>query len=309
MLNEIIDDRYVIKDKVGGGGFSDVFCVFDNISKKYLAAKILKYEFKSTNDRKFLQFKQEAGTLASLNSRNIVRIYDYGIYKGHPYIIMEYYRGDSLKKIVSDHGPLLIEEFHSYITKVLEAIEECHKKQIIHRDIKADNITVTSDGTIVLLDFGVSFLSDETKNLYDMDESIACTLSHAAPELLKGNPSGNVQTDIYALGITMFELLTGRVPFDSNKKEKNERVVEIYKMHRSTPIPSMKQYNPHVTDDFDNIVAKCCAKKPKARYENVRQIMADIEIAYDNYLKNKSGSVAKKKSGFFARIFRKKKNI
>lgn len=307
MTNKIvIDNRYEIISSIGKGGFSKVFCVRDNVTNKILAAKILDYKFETTDDRKYKQFRQEARTIAALNSRNIIKIHDFGIYDDHPYLIMDYIKGKDLKEIINENGYLLIDEFYLYMKKILSAVEICHANKVIHRDIKADNVKVTSDGSVILLDFGVSFISEEKYNLYEMDTKyVSCTITHAAPDLIK-NPKGSVQTDIYALGVTMFEMLTGRCPFDSNNTDREKRKKEIYLMHKNCPFPDVRKYNPNVTDEIAKIINKCCEKQPKNRYKSVKDLHLDLANAYNDYLNNKNNTNTNTKKGLFS-FFRRKK--
>lgn len=297
MENRIIDDRYVLNSKIGHGGYAMVFLAYDKIINKNVAIKIVKCSLEK-NSKTYKMFQQEAMTLAALNQKNIVKVYASGIYDNNPYLVMEYVKGKSLKDIIKENGYLLVDEIVSYYIQIIKGIEACHNFSIIHRDIKPQNIVKKSDGTVVLLDFGTAFIAESEKNLYqENDNNIIGTVQYMAPELIN-NPCGSIQSDIYALGIMMYEMFTGKHPYIlKNQDEK----VKVLLMHRDIAFPSVRKLNPNVPEDFEKIIYKCCEKDPSKRYKNVNELYLDILKAYNTY---KNPSI--KKKSFFERLFKRK---
>lgn len=298
MDNLIINDRYVIENSIGHGGYSTVFLAFDKYSNMHVAIKLLKCDI-TKEKRAEKMFNQEAMTLASLNNKNILKVYNSGVYNNQPFLVMEYVKGCSLKEIIMTRGYLLVDEVFSYTKQILSGVEACHNNNIIHRDIKPHNIIKKSDGTMVIIDFGLAFLNDPAMNLYEENENfIACTVQYMAPELIN-HPEGTFQTDIYAIGVTMFEMFTGRHPYILNNKDDKKSVIM---MHINSPFPSVRNINPEVPESFEKIINKCCEKDPKNRYKNVNEIYIELLIAYNEYKNPK-----KEKKSFFKRLFKKGK--
>lgn len=295
MENILVDDRYFIKATIGHGGYAKVFLAFDKVFNQNVAIKIVQCDI-DENSKNYRMFKQEAMTLAALNNPNIVKVYSSGIYDNKAYLVMDYVKGKSLRDIIKENGYLLVDEIVSYLKQIINGIEACHKYNIIHRDIKPQNIIKKSDGYVVLLDFGTAFISEKEKNLYqENDANVIGTVQYMAPELID-NPCGSIQTDIYAIGIMMFEMFTGKHPFplrDVNKK------IDVIIMHKEQAFPSVRKLNPNTPEDFENIIYKCCEKDPQKRYKNVNELYLDILNAYDKYKNPPS-----KKKNFFQRIFK-----
>ena len=297
MNNIVINDRYEIKAEIGHGGYAKVFLAFDRISMIFVAIKILKCDVEK-EQKNYSMFLQEAMTLAAIENENVVRIYESGLYNNNPYLVMDYVKGKSLKKIIAENGYLLIDEVYSYTLQILNGLDACHKANIIHRDLKPLNIVKKADGTVVLLDFGLAFVASENINLYEIDPtSVACTVQYMAPELIM-HPEGTIQTDIYALGVSMYEMFTGKTPF--NAIDANDKI-SVIKMHQNTAFPSVRKINPSVTEEFENIIFKCCEKDPKKRYKNVYELQSDLVMAYDVYKNPK-----KEKESLFKKIFKRK---
>lgn len=293
----LINDRYLLTSKIGHGGYATVFLAFDTFYKKTVAIKVLKCEA-NDNNKTYVMFKQEAMTLAAISNNNIVKVYENGIHDGNPYLVMEYVKGKSLKDIIYGTGYLLVDEVYLYIQQIIDGLETVHNCNIIHRDLKPQNIIKKSDGTLVILDFGTAIVADENVNLYKEDgSSIICTVQYMAPELVE-NPSGSVQTDIYAIGVTMYEMFTAKFPFSC--PDPNDKVGVVFK-HRNEPFPSVKKINPNVPVEFENIIYKCCEKDTKKRYKNVNELRIDLTQAYEIYKNPKS-----KKEGLFSKLFKRK---
>lgn len=293
-----IDDRYEIRTRIGYGGYASVYLAYDRISTQFVAIKILKCDIQE-NVKTYNMFQQEAMTMAALTNQNIVKVYSSGIYMNNPYLVMEYVRGKSLKDIINENGYLLVNEVFSYMKQILNGLKACHDANIIHRDIKPQNIIKKADGILVLLDFGTAFISEDDKNLYKEDgNTIVGTAQYMAPELIN-NPTGSIQSDIYAIGISMFEMFTGKFPFvPKNFNDKKE----ILKMHVYSPFPSVRKINPAVPVSFENIIYKCCQKDPNKRYKNISELQLDLFTAYDDFKNPKE-----KKLSFFKRLLSRKK--
>lgn len=293
----LINDRYLLNSKIGHGGYATVFLAYDTFYNKTVAIKVLKCEA-NDNNKTYVMFKQEAMTLAAISNNNIVKVYENGIYDNNPYLVMEYVKGRSLKDIIYGTSYLLVDEVYLYIQQIINGLETVHNSNIIHRDLKPQNIIKKSDGTLVILDFGTAIVADDSINLYKEDgSSIIGTVQYMAPELIE-NPSGSIQTDIYALGVTMYEMFTCKFPFSC--PDANDKIGVVYK-HRNEPFPSVRKINPTVPIEFENIIYKCCEKDIKKRYKNVNELRIDLIHAYEAYKNPKQN-----KTGFFSRLFKKK---
>lgn len=298
MNNIIINDRYILRNAIGHGGFSKVFSAFDKVSNKDVAIKILNFDI-TENEKKYAMFKQEAMTLAAISNKNIVKVYESNLWENKPFLVMEYVRGKSLRNIINEQSYLLVEEVYLYTQQILNGLESIHDAGVVHRDIKPHNVVKKADGTLVLIDFGTATIQEENKNLYKEDSGNTIgTVQYMAPEILLDNKSASAQSDIYALGITLYEMFTGKFPFNStNPSDKKS----IALMHIHAEFPSVRKLNPQVPVEFENIIYKCCEKELSKRYKNVNEIKADLFNAYNVYKNPK-----KEKKGFFQRIFKKK---
>ena len=297
MENIVINDRYVLHNKIGHGGYATVFLALDTFNNRQVAVKVLKCEA-NENNKTYVMFKQEAMTLAAISNSNVVKVYENGIYENNPYLVMEYVKGRSLKEIIYGNSVLLVDEVFLYMQQIIDGLETVHNLNIIHRDLKPQNIIKKSDGTLVILDFGTAFVADDEINLYKEDGStIIGTVQYMAPELVE-TPGGSIQTDIYALGVSMYEMFTAKFPFmaaDPNDK------IAVIKMHRGEPFPSVRKLNPTVPVEFENIIYKCCEKDTKKRYKNVNELRVDLLNAYEIYKKP-----INQKKGLFSKLFSKK---
>lgn len=298
MENITINDRYTLRTKIGHGGYATVFLAYDNIFSRFVAIKVLTCKI-DTNNKTYIMFKQEAMTLAAISNPNIVKVYEDGIYDGKPYLVMEYVKGRSLKDIIIDNGYLLVDEVFLYMQQIINGLETIHNAKIVHRDLKPNNIIKKNDGSLVLIDFGTAIVSEAQYNLYKEDgTTIIGTVQYMAPELVK-NTMGSIQTDIYALGVSMYEMFTGKFPF--SLPDKNDKI-GVVQMHINEPFPSVRKLNPNVPVSFENIIYKCCEKNCKRRYKNVNELRIDLLHAYEEYKNPKS-----KKINFFEKIFKRKR--
>lgn len=263
----LIANRYEVVQHIGQGGMADVFLAVDTILNRHVAIKILRADL-SSDTTSILRFEREAHAATSLSHKNIVEVYDVGDYKGHHYIVMEYVPGKTLKQIIRERAPLLNEESVDIMLQLVSAINEAHKRGIIHRDIKPQNIIVKSDGTIKILDFGIATAKGSMQ--LTQANNVMGSVHYLAPELAKGEPA-SAQSDIYAMGIVLFEMLAGDVPF------KADQAVQIALMHMRDPLPNLRKINPAVPQSLENVVLKAAAKNPNERYVSSEEMLQDLK--------------------------------
>ena len=266
-----INDRYEIIRNIGEGGMANVYLAYDIILNRNVAVKVLRGDL--ADDEKFVRrFQREANSASSLHHPNIVEMYDVGEDEGKYYIVMEYLDGRTLKSLVKRRGALTVLEVVDIMTQLTSAIACAHDKYIIHRDIKPQNVMILEDGKVKITDFGIAM----ALNSQDLTQtnSVMGSVHYLAPEQASGGAS-TIKCDIYSLGILMFELLTGKVPF------KGENAVEIAIKHMKDPIPSVRSFNDEIPQSIENVVLKACAKNPKNRYDSVNEMYNDIVHALD----------------------------
>mgnify|MGYP000704051350 FL=1 len=287
-VNDVIGQRYKIISELGKGGMSDVYEARDVIFRREVALKIIKYENAKRIDN-LIRFQNEARFSAAFNHPNIVKIYDYGEYNNLPYIVTEYVKGQTLRDVLDYKRCFSLNESCSIMLQLCEALIEVHSKNIVHRDIKPQNVYYASDGEIKLGDFGISVLLGSGMNVNE-NKKVMGTAQYLAPELVYGEKA-TFQSDIYAMGITFFELLTGRVPFDG----KNPHDVAVMQVEKEVPSPLT--INPDLPKEVEYIIFKAVNKNLDERYKSVNEMKKDILSLY----KNKK--IMRKRGSLFARIF------
>lgn len=286
-INDVIQDRYRIKQVLGEGGMAIVYLAYDLISKKDVAIKIIKPETMK-NPINLTRFEREARAAASLNHQNVVRVINLGTFEGRPFMVNEFIKGQTLKDLLSKRGKFTFLEASDIMYQLCSAVLHAHQHGVIHRDIKPENVFITKDGTIKLGDFGIATFQDLNSRV-TKSEVVVGSVHYLAPELSTGaHPS--IQSDIYALGVTFFELITGRVPFD------DESPVTVALKHIKEKFPSPRKYNSKTPAAIEKIILKACAKSPTDRYKDALEMRKDI----DRILRDPS--LIKKKS-FFERLF------
>ena len=263
----VVANRYEVVQHIGQGGMADVFLAIDTILNRHVAIKILRSD-QSTDAISILRFEREAQAATTLAHPNIVEIYDVGEYKNHHYIVMEYVAGKTLKKVIRDRAPLLNLEAVDTMKQLTSAVSEAHKRGIIHRDIKPQNVIVKSDGSLKILDFGIATAKGSAQ--LTQANNVMGSVHYLAPELAKGEPA-SPQSDIYALGIVFYEMLTGDVPF------KADQAVQIALQHMREPMPSVRKANPNVPQSVENIIIRATAKNPRLRYQSCDEMLKDLE--------------------------------
>ena len=269
-IGMLIADRYEILEKVGTGGMADVYKSKDHTLNRYVAVKVLKQEF-SENANFVSKFRVEAQAAAGLMHPNIVNVYDVGEEKGIYYIVMELVDGITLKNYIAKRGRLGYKEAVTIALQVSMGLEVAHRNHIIHRDIKPQNIIISRDGKVKVTDFGIAKAATSDT----ITSNVMGSVHYTSPEQARGGFSDE-KSDVYSLGVTLYEMLTGEVPFDG------ETTVAIAIRHIQKPMPSPRKINPDIPYSVDQIVLKCCEKSPDRRYQNMQELAADLKMSISN---------------------------
>lgn len=260
----MIADRYEIAETVGAGGMSVVYKALDHRLNRYVAVKILKEEF--SNDKTFVtKFRVEAQSAAGLSHPNIVNVYDVGDDEGIHYIVMEMVEGITLKEYIQKKGHLSVSEAVNFSLQIASGIEVAHENHIIHRDIKPQNIIVSPSGILKVTDFGIAKAATSAT----VSSNAIGSVHYISPEQARGGFSDE-RSDIYSLGITMYEMVTGRVPFEGDNN------VTVALMHIQNEMIAPSEYYPDILPSFEKVIAKCTQKKPERRYLTANALIADL---------------------------------
>ena len=262
----IVDQRYQIVSRIGSGGMADVYCAQDLQLGRKVALKLLYRRF--AEDEEFVErFRREASSAAGLQHANVVGVYDRGEWDGTYYIAMEYLEGQSLKQLITERGPLPSLEAIDVAEQILRAARFAHRRGVIHRDIKPHNVIIDEEGRAKVTDFGIA-----RAGASDMTEtgSIMGTAQYLSPEQAQGH-SVSARSDLYAIGIVLYEMLAGRVPFDGESA-----VTIALKQVSEAPVPP-SAYNPSVLPELDAIVLRALAKDPEARFADAEEFIAALE--------------------------------
>lgn len=268
-IGQKIDERYRVTALLGEGGMAEVYEAFDVISKRQIAVKILR-EVLVSDQVNVERFQKEARASAYLNHPNIVCVYNLGTHKNRPYMVNELIKGPTLAEALSARRQFTYLEAIDVMIQLAKAVSYSHQNGVIHRDIKPSNIFLLADGTVKLGDFGIA----------KMDNTEGCTAIfgssyYLAPELAQGK-TASPQSDIYAMGITFFELITGRVPYDGASNE----IVAM--KHIKEHFPSPRKYLPNVPREIEKIIFKACKKRPQNRYRNVNEFANELIAIKEN---------------------------
>ena len=269
-IGMIIAGRYEILEKIGTGGMSDVYKAQDHSLSRPVAVKVLKQEF-ADNENFVSKFRVEAQAAAGLSHPNIVNVYDVGEENGIHYIVMELVNGYTLKQYIEKKQRLNVKEAVSITARIAMGIEVAHNNHIIHRDIKPQNIIVSMDGEVKVTDFGIAKAA--TSNT--ITSNVMGSVHYTSPEQARGGFSDE-RSDIYSLGITLYEMLTGHLPFNG------DTTVTIAIKHIQDPMPSTSVYVDDVPASVEHIIAKCCQKSPDRRYQSMKELLRDLT----HYLRN-----------------------
>ena len=261
----ILGDRYEILKKIGTGGMAEVFKGKDHKLNRYVAVKVLKEEFRD-NDGFVKKFKEEAQAAAGLAHPNIVNVYDVGDENGIYYIVMELVEGITLKNYIERKGRLTIKEATSIAIQVSAGLEVAHNNHIVHRDIKPQNIIISREGKVKVTDFGIA----KATTSQTTTSSAMGSVHYASPEQARGGYVDH-RSDIYSLGIVMYEMVTGRVPFDG------ETAVTVAVKHLQEQMVPPSEYCPEIPYSLEQIIKKCTEKSPDRRYQDIGDLMADLK--------------------------------
>lgn len=273
MIGTILNRRYRIVEEIGSGGMAHVYKAVNMANRRTVAIKMLKEEYK--DDTEFLRrFSREAGTVMRLNHENIVRAYDVGEYDGVPYIVMEYVEGRTLKELIDANGPLPVRTAIGITCQILDALSQAHEYGIIHRDVKPQNVIVTDRGKAKLTDFGIAREAKASTSTFS-GKKVLGSVHYISPEQAK-NAVATEESDLYSVGVTLYEMLTGTVPFTSDS------AVTIALMHiQDKPTPP-KELNPSIGEALNDIVMRALEKEPSDRYESARAMRTDLVRSISN---------------------------
>ena len=261
----IIAERYEILGKIGTGGMADVYKAKDHKLNRFVAVKVLKPEFRE--DTTFIRkFKSEAQAAAVLTHPNIVNVFDVGDDNGVYYIVMELIEGITLKEYISKKGKLSVKEATSIAIQVSMGLEAAHSHGIVHRDVKPQNIIISMDGKVKVTDFGIARAASSNT----ISSNVMGSVHYSSPEQVRGGYSDE-KSDIYSLGITMYEMVTGKVPFDG------DTTVAIAIKHLQEEIVPPSIYTPELPHSLEQIILKCTQKSVDRRYQNMEDVIADLK--------------------------------
>lgn len=270
-----ISNRYKILKEIGSGGMAHVYLAEDLILERNVAVKLMQYNFHN-DEASIRRFKREALSTTELTHPNIVNVVDVGE-EDSPYIVMEYVEGYDLKEFIKINHPIAYKKSISIMSQILDAVEYAHNHNIIHRDLKPQNILIDHDEKVKITDFGIAVALSE--NSITQTNSLLGSVHYISPEQARGGMATK-QSDIYSLGILLYELLSGNVPFDG------ESAVSIALKHFQNDIPSLKDKDASLPQSLENVVLRATAKDPKHRYQSIAEMKEDLQTALSSVRKN-----------------------
>ena len=269
MKGQKINDRYQIIKTIGEGGMANVYLAYDTILDRNVAVKVLRGDL--ATDEKFVRrFQREALSASSLSHPNIVEVYDVGEDNGSYYIVTEYIEGKHLKQLLKKRGSLTLTEVVDIMMQVTDGMSAAHDSYIIHRDIKPQNIMILENGLIKITDFGIAMALNSTQ--LTQTNSVMGSVHYLPPEQASGK-GATIQSDVYSMGILMYELLTGELPF------RGDNAVEIALKHIKEPFPSVREKVANIPQSIENIIMKSTAKNVKNRYADAKEMHDDLKTA------------------------------
>lgn len=266
-----LNHRYKIIESLGEGGMANVYLAHDLVLDRDVSVKLLRLDLRDDPSTK-RRFEREAMAATQLNDPHIVGVYDVGEEHGIQYMVMEYVKGTDLKTYIHDHYPIPLPQVIDIMEQVLSAVQTAHANGIIHRDLKPQNILIDENKNIKITDFGIAMAASQ--NSMTQTNSLLGSVHYLSPEQARGSIA-TPQSDIYSLGIILFELLTGQVPFEG------ETAVSIALKHFRDEIPSVRRFNPQIPQPLENVVYRATAKHPCDRYHDVAAMAADLQTSLD----------------------------
>ncbi|WP_282941726.1 Stk1 family PASTA domain-containing Ser/Thr kinase [Paenibacillus sp. RC67] len=267
MIGKQLGGRYEILERVGGGGMAIVYKGLDMLLHRHVAVKVLRQQY--VHDEEFIQrFRREAQAAASLSHSNVVSIYDVGQEEDIHYIVMEYIEGTTLNELIKEKAPLQVEEAVNVASQICDALDHAHHNQIIHRDIKPHNILIGKNGRVKVTDFGIA--RAVTSSTITQTGSVVGSVHYFSPEHAKGTFTGE-QSDLYSLGIVMYQMLTGRLPF------LGESPISVALKHLQEEVEDPRKVNPLIPQSVENIILKAMRKNPAERYRSAKQMLEDLD--------------------------------
>lgn len=270
-MSRRLGNRYELYEQIGGGGMAVVYRAVDTVLGRPVAVKMLRPQY--VGDEELVRrFRQEAQSVAKLAHPNIVNIYDVGVADGEDYIVMEFVDGPTLKDIIRERGPLSANESVQISRQICQALEHAHMNHIIHRDVKPHNILLTRSGQVKVTDFGIARAITGDTVTYHNEKSVLGSVHYFSPEQARGG-SADMKSDIYSLGVVMYEMLTGKLPFSGDS------AVSVALKHLRDEFVDPRAINPTIPQSLENIILKCLVKSPDERYPDMRAVLCDLDDA------------------------------
>jgi eukaryotic-like serine/threonine-protein kinase len=269
LVGMMLSGRYRLDARIGSGGMSTVYRAFDQTLERQVAIKLLHRQIADDPDQ-LERFRREARAVAQLSHPHIVTVIDAGEEEGRPYIVFEYVQGETLKELIRREGPLDVDEAAAYAIEIARALGYAHSRNIVHRDVKPQNVLIDDEGSAKITDFGIARTLDEEG--LTADGRVLGTTDYVSPEQALGHQVTG-QSDLYSLGIVLFEMLTGDVPF------KGENQVAVAMKHVRDPLPDVQDLRPEVSATLAAVVDRATAKELPRRYENDDDLVEDLEEA------------------------------
>ncbi|WP_040948595.1 Stk1 family PASTA domain-containing Ser/Thr kinase, partial [Gorillibacterium massiliense] len=267
MIGQTLSGRYEIIEIIGGGGMALVYRARDILLNRIVAVKVLRPQF--VHDEEFIQrFRREGQSAAALSHPNIVSIYDVGQRGDIHFIVMEYVEGTTLNDLIKERAPLQVEEAVNIASQICDALDHAHSNQIIHRDIKPHNILIGRNGRVKVTDFGIARAGASSS--ITQTGSVVGSVHYFSPEHAKGTLAG-AKSDLYSLGIVLYQMLTGKLPFSG------ESPVSVALKHLQENVPEPRKVNPLIPQSVENVILKAMRKNPDNRYQSAREMLADLE--------------------------------
>jgi serine/threonine protein kinase len=271
LIGTVLSDRYRLESKLGSGGMSTVYLALDQTLERHVAIKVLHREMSDQPDQ-LERFRRESRAVAQLSHPNVVAVIDAGDDAGHPYIVFEYVEGETLKERIDRFGRLPLDEAAAYSIEIGRGLQAAHLAQMVHRDVKPQNVLIDAEGRAKVTDFGIA-LSQQSDGLTKTGRVLGTT-DYVSPEQAMGREV-DARSDVYALGILLYEMLIGDVPF------KAETLVGVAMKHVNDPMPDVQQRRPGVSAALSQVIERATQKEPKKRYPDMGAMLADLEGALE----------------------------